>query len=234
MTRDTFIIRTEWYEAISELDPTDQATMFRNLFAYHAGTDIDLSSFAVRIVWKLIEPTLCRNIDSYDKRTETNRLNGAKGGRPANPKQTDHNPNNPTVIMPKTQKPIVTLSDSDSDSDSYSDSESYSESEKPNPQPEKIKDSPEHILPPPGEASQQAYYETEICMPLSYTLDEVKMIHLAWVGDRLGTLFTLKEARQKFRGYANKFRMNKPNKRSGPYTAITNASAPMVQYSDLG
>ncbi|MBK8828866.1 MAG: hypothetical protein IPO26_19930 [Saprospiraceae bacterium] len=40
MSKETFIIRTEWYEAISELEPSDQATIFRNLFLYHlSGTN---------------------------------------------------------------------------------------------------------------------------------------------------------------------------------------------------
>lgn len=84
MSKETFIIRTEWYEAISELEPTDQATIFRNLFLYHIGdtTDMVLDTFGVKLVWKLIEPTLSRNIESYDKRRETAIDNGKLGGRP--------------------------------------------------------------------------------------------------------------------------------------------------------
>jgi hypothetical protein len=80
--KDTFIIRTEWYEAISELDAVDKATIFSNLFAYHSGQDIILDTPLVRVVWKLIEPTLERNIETYDRRRETSAENGALGGRP--------------------------------------------------------------------------------------------------------------------------------------------------------
>lgn len=82
MSKETFIIRTEWYEAISELEPSDQATILRNLFAYHIGEDVTLDTFGVKLVWKLIEPTLSRNIESYDKRRETAIDNGRLGGRP--------------------------------------------------------------------------------------------------------------------------------------------------------
>lgn len=84
MSKETFIIRTEWYEAIAELEPSDQATIFRNLFLYHIGdtTDVVLDTFGVKLVWKLIEPTLSRNIESYDKRRETAIDNGKLGGRP--------------------------------------------------------------------------------------------------------------------------------------------------------
>lgn len=82
MSKETFIIRTEWYEAIAELDSNDQATILRNLFSYHLNEDITLDTFGVKIVWKLIEPTLSRNIDAYGKKVEINRENGSMGGRP--------------------------------------------------------------------------------------------------------------------------------------------------------
>ena len=84
MSKETFIIRTEWYEAISELDDKDQATILRNLFLYHLGdiNEMVLDTFGAKIVWKLIEPTLSRNIESYDKRRESAIDNGKLGGRP--------------------------------------------------------------------------------------------------------------------------------------------------------
>lgn len=117
--KDTFIIRTEWYEAISELDPSDQATILRNLFSYHSGKgDIVLDTLSIRLVWKLIEPTLEKNIESYDRRITANRENGKKGGRPSGktdnekPDKAKDKPINPSVISSETHKPIVTLSDS--------------------------------------------------------------------------------------------------------------------------
>ena len=82
--KETFIIRTEWMEAIFELDPIDQATIFRNLFIFHSGNDepIILNNLSTKLVWKLIEPNLIRNIDSYDKRRFTSSENGLNGGRP--------------------------------------------------------------------------------------------------------------------------------------------------------
>lgn len=82
--KDTFIIRTEWYEAIQELKPADQLTIYNNLFLFHKGMieDMKLTSLGVKLVWKLIEPTLKSNIEKYDKRKETSAANGALGGRP--------------------------------------------------------------------------------------------------------------------------------------------------------
>ncbi len=215
MSKETFIIRTEWYEAIAELEPTDQATIFRNLFLYHLGDtdDMVLDTLGVKLVWKLIEPTLSRNIDAYKDKVQTNRENGKLGGRP--PKavptteiKTQINPNNQTVIAPITQTETKTLSDSDSVSDYVSDSDSEDDTSAP----EKIKNFSELILLPPGDPANQFFYETEICMPLNFTMDEVKLIHTAWAGDRIGQVFTLRDARTNFKGYASKWRMNQQSR----------------------
>lgn len=107
--KETFIIRTEWAESIFELSEQDQATIFRNLFHYHAGNEnlINLNNLQVKLVWKLLEPNLKRNIDAYDKRKDTSVENGKLGGRPRN--------------QNKPKKPNKTLSVSDSVSVSVSD-----------------------------------------------------------------------------------------------------------------
>lgn len=85
MQKETFIIRTEWMHAILELPEADQATIFKNLFYFHSDQKnlINLNNLSVKLVWRLIEPNLCRNIESYDKRKETSRENGRLGGRPS-------------------------------------------------------------------------------------------------------------------------------------------------------
>lgn len=84
--KDTFILRTEWYDAISELDNESKANILDNLFYYHSNNQdkIILNNLSVKLVWKLIEPNLQRNINQYDKRRETSIENGKKGGRPKN------------------------------------------------------------------------------------------------------------------------------------------------------
>jgi len=117
--KDTFIIRTEWFESISELDDTEQAMIFRNLFHFHNGEEnlINLNNRAVKLVWKLLEPNLKRNIDSYDKRCDTSANNGKLGGRPK--KQVEENLNNLNKPIQKPNyfsKPNETLNDSVIDS----------------------------------------------------------------------------------------------------------------------
>ena len=116
MAKDTFIIRTEWYSAISKLTEKEQSIMLCNLFEYHLGNlnNLKLDSLSLQLVWNLIEPNLDRNIKTYDKRCETSALNGALGGRP--PKEKPNKPNTEPNLKPN--KPKITLSVSVSDSES--------------------------------------------------------------------------------------------------------------------
>jgi hypothetical protein len=119
MAKDTFIIRTEWIEAIQELSDTDQAIIFRNLFYFHSDKEdlIILNNLSVKLVWKLIEPNLTRNIQDYDKRRETSVQNGRLGGRPTlkNLDKPKKNLNNKEVFGLKPNNPIVTVTDTVSD-----------------------------------------------------------------------------------------------------------------------
>lgn len=133
MVKGTFIIRTEWFDAINELDPVDQATIFQNLFYFHLDNEnlINLNNLSVKLVWKMIEPNLKRNIASYDRRCDTSAENGAKGGRPRKNQEVtekENNLNNLTQKPIETKKPIETLNDSDSVSDSVPVSDSENES----------------------------------------------------------------------------------------------------------
>ena len=112
MRKETFIIRTEWMDSILELPDEDKATILKNLFYFHSENEnlINLKNLSVKLVWKLIEPNLQRNINQYDKRCLTSIENGKKGGRPRN--------------LKKPKKPNETLSDLDLDSDLVIDNDS--------------------------------------------------------------------------------------------------------------
>jgi len=235
MIKETFIIRTEWYEAIAELDPKDQATILRNLFAYHCDQDITLDTFGVKIVWKLIEPTLSRSADTYERKLIANRENGKRGGRPPKeePKEiSQENPKNQVVVLDITQEKEITLSDSHIDSESDIDYHSGSESDEIPTPTEKQKDLPEYILTAPGTSpAHDLYYEQEICMRYSFTREQVQDIHTAWIGDRLNHLFTLKEARLNFASYCAKWKQNN-SMRGKPWSSTPPISTQKVEYSE--
>ena len=124
--KETFILRTEWSDAILEMEPLDQASIFQNLFHFHNGNEelIILNNLSVKLVWKMILPNLIRNAENYDRRCETSVENGKKGGRPKGAKNADKNqtetyfnqkiPNGETT---ETKKPIESLNDYDYDID---------------------------------------------------------------------------------------------------------------------
>lgn len=96
--KETFIVRSEWWDAISELKPLEQAVIFSNLFHWHANREnlINLNNLQVKLVWKMILPSLQRAVDAYDKRKETSAENGKKGGRPPKIDKPIENLNNLT------------------------------------------------------------------------------------------------------------------------------------------
>jgi hypothetical protein len=84
--KETFIIRSEWWGSISELSEKGKAIFLEWIFCYHLNKPIenknDEINREVRMIWNLIEPNLKYNIAYYDKRRETSKVNGKKGGRP--------------------------------------------------------------------------------------------------------------------------------------------------------
>lgn len=106
--KETFIIRSEWWDSISELSEKGKAVFLEWIFCYHLNKPIenknDEINREVRMIWNLIEPNLKYNIAYYDKRRETSKVNGKKGGRPI----SINNLNNLT-------EPKKTLTDIDTD-----------------------------------------------------------------------------------------------------------------------
>ncbi len=156
--KETFIVRTEWAAAILELEPADQATIFQNLFHFHSGNEnlINLNNLPVKLIWRLIEPSLIRTVEKYDKRCETSAANGKKGGRPK--KEASENLNNlnkPTSEPNEKAKPNESLSDSVHDHDSDLNTHTHSKkSAQDFPEssflPDQNSEDPNPVAPPPS------------------------------------------------------------------------------------
>ena len=110
--KDTFIIRSEWYPAISKLNDTQKAIILTNLFKFHSDGEVDLSDALVELVWSFIEPNLIRNMANYEDRVKKASENGKKGGRP----KSEENQNKGLAFSETNKKPIETLNVSVSDS----------------------------------------------------------------------------------------------------------------------
>lgn len=104
MNKETFIIRSEWWQSIKLLSKSERAILFDNLFLFHIGEESKMitTNLSVNLVWNIIEPSLIRNSEAYDKRIESARENGKKGGRPPKkPEETQQNQINQPVISDK-------------------------------------------------------------------------------------------------------------------------------------
>jgi hypothetical protein len=118
--KDTFIIRSEWWPAISKLNDSQKAIILSNLFKFHADGNVDLSDPLVELVWSFIEPNLIRNMTNYEERVKKASENGKKGGRPkSEEKQTKG-----LAFSETNKKPIETLNVSVSDNVSVSENDS--------------------------------------------------------------------------------------------------------------
>jgi len=118
MNKETFILRSEWYGAISKLSVKEKAKMLDNLFGYHIkGSDaVDNNTAGLELLWSMLEPNLVRNIENYDRRKDTSSENGKKGGRPSinknlnNLEKPSDNLNNLTLSGDNLTEPNESLS----------------------------------------------------------------------------------------------------------------------------
>ncbi len=60
MKRQTFTVRTEWYDAISQLPEQEQLNLYKKLFLFHKGNqkEAPLTTDSQRAIWAIIENKL--------------------------------------------------------------------------------------------------------------------------------------------------------------------------------
>ena len=123
MKKDTFILRSDWYESIKML-PQDQKGVLLDLFFLHHLSDEEnnltenlienlkkpngnLNNLLVIGFWNLIKPQLQAASDKYSKKLETSKQNGKLGGRPAKEKKPNQNL---TENLKEPKKPYMNMS----------------------------------------------------------------------------------------------------------------------------
>lgn len=145
-SKDTFILRDDFYPQIKMLTMEQRGILFTAIYAYELGEELPEMDPLTAMCFGFIKSSLDANAEKYESRCEINRENGGKGGRPRNnrtvleetpknrmvPEKTERlseKPNglqnNRTVLEENDENPI----DIDSDSDSEFDSDSVSVSE---------------------------------------------------------------------------------------------------------
>jgi len=97
--KKSFIVYQSWREPFDLLTEKEKAQFITNLFKFNNDEEITLDTPMLKMFWTSIEYNLSEN----DKRYQTSKTNGAKGGAPKGNKNAIKQPNQPnsTEIQPK-------------------------------------------------------------------------------------------------------------------------------------
>jgi hypothetical protein len=112
--KKSFLLYCDIIHTVNKLSDEQAGKLFKHILAYVNDLNPEPEDILTEIAFEPIKQSLKRDLVNYEKICERNRINGAKGGRPKNPKETEktHSVFN---------KPKKADSDSDSDSDSDND-----------------------------------------------------------------------------------------------------------------
>jgi len=117
--KNSFTAYSDWIETFEALDDEQAGKLVKHIFRYVNDQDPEPPDVLTKAVFASIKTTLKRDLEKWRSKVEINRENGAKGGRPKNPKNPVGFYENPT----KAKK-----GDSVRDRDSVSDKEVIKES----------------------------------------------------------------------------------------------------------
>ena len=101
MAMTGFICHDNYYDRLQRLTDEEVGHLFRQLMLYHAGREDEMTDFIGMegLAFDFISSDIDRIEEKHNATSETNRLNGLKGGRPkkrTEPDETDKNPQKPT------------------------------------------------------------------------------------------------------------------------------------------
>ena len=110
MAMSGFICHDDYYDRLKRLSNEELGNLFRQLMLYHAGRNDEMGDFigVEGIAFDFIASDIDRMEEKHDAISETNRINGLKGGRPKKqpePEETDENRQKPTETDENRTKP---------------------------------------------------------------------------------------------------------------------------------
>lgn len=87
--KKSFLAYVEWGETFDYLDNEQAGRLVKHIFDYVRDKNPTNSDPIINLAFIPIKQTLKRDLNKWVDKSETNRLNGAKGGRPKKPKETE-------------------------------------------------------------------------------------------------------------------------------------------------
>ena len=118
MERKSFVFYRDWANAIRGLSDEIRLQVYDAIIeaGLYGCVKTDIAPMA-GLAMKFVLPQLERDAQHYESQCAKNRLNGAKGGRPRKPTETEINPNNPSGFSKTQQNPIKPYNDNVNDND---------------------------------------------------------------------------------------------------------------------
>ena len=119
MAMTGFICHDDYYNRIQRLTNEEVGHLFRQLMLYHAGRFDDMDDFvgAEGIAFDFIASDIDRMEEKQTATSETNRINGTKGGRPKKQQEPEETEQNRTKPNETEEKPTKPYKDKDKDKD---------------------------------------------------------------------------------------------------------------------
>jgi len=122
--KKSFHLFNDTLSVLSKLTNEEKGILFQAIADYNAGRDVSLDRL-MELVFEPFRLQFDRDMDAYEKKCESNKINGLRGGRPIKPKQSNENQKNPlgyskTEANPKNH-------DKDTDTDTGTDKENEKE-----------------------------------------------------------------------------------------------------------
>lgn len=116
-----FICHDDYYDRLKRLTDEEVGHLFRQLMLYHAGREDEMTDFvdSEGIAFDFIKNDIDRMEEKANTTSETNRLNGLKGGRPRKQREANETEQNRQKPTETEQNPTKAYKDKDIDKDIY-------------------------------------------------------------------------------------------------------------------
>ena len=117
MAMTGFICHDDYYDRLQRLTDEEVGHLFRQLMLYHAGRKNEMTDFIGMegLAFDFISNDIDRMEEKRTDASETNRLNGLKGGRPKNPTKPNETEENRTKATETEENPTKPYKDKEKD-----------------------------------------------------------------------------------------------------------------------
>lgn len=118
--KKSFVMYKSWKELFRSLPAEMAGELIQAIFSYQDGEDVSFENPALSAIFQMITNKMSEDEEKYQKRVESNKKNGKKGGRPKeknDPVGLSESENNPVGLSESKTKRKNPDNDTDTDND---------------------------------------------------------------------------------------------------------------------